>query len=176
MSLENEDCVLHFEGKGGPRRKFTDVSFQKFLIRRKEWLLLSRDYKEFTKVARETLDIISPDSNLEDLDEMNKLYHVSCYQMFTNTDKLDRAKRSTEIPLLQTPLLQHNTQENLDEPPAPKRSKRIQLQQELAAKPIDSTEPLPSTSKILPRKCLICKSYNPIYVTDSKVMFSIFKK
>lgn len=73
---------------------------------------------------------------------------------------MERARRSIEIAPPAEP--QCEAQDNSG-PPAPKCSMRIHLQQEqLTSKPCDS-EQLPSSSNILPKKCLICKRYDPIY-------------
>ena len=46
-------------------------------------------------VARHSLESIpSGITNVMDLDENCKNYHVSCYQLFTNKEKLQRAKKS----------------------------------------------------------------------------------
>ena len=64
--------------------------------------------------------IIPLQTRLEDLESEKKAYHISCYQLFTNKEKFDRAKRAAEIPLpgSQIPVEL--------EPSAPKRSLRIQ--------------------------------------------------
>ena len=132
-----------------------------FISRRNEWLSLDGDYKEYLTIARKALERIPSDySKLGDLNAKDRCYHVSCYQLFTNKTKIERAKK----------LIDAQENKACDEPiesPARKISRRIQLQQEIP--PTD--QPEPSSSGILPRKCLICNKYEAIYVKDIKVRY-----
>ena len=77
--------------------------------------LIESEYKGSVAVARESLDKIPVDA--ADIPQIqNRSYHVSCYQLFTNLSKLERAKNckpqqneSVAEPLqsLNHPLLQH---------------------------------------------------------------------
>lgn len=73
MNNECEDCVLHFDGKGGVTRFFTETTLKTFLSRRNEWLTLDTDYKEYVAIARKTLERIPIDSSkLGDLFEKDR--------------------------------------------------------------------------------------------------------
>ena len=54
----SEDCCLHFEGKSGPSKHFTYITYEKFCLMRSQWLALSSEYKNFQSVAGSSLDII----------------------------------------------------------------------------------------------------------------------
>ena len=132
-----------------------------FISRRNEWLSLDGDYKEYLTIARKTLERIPSDSSkLGDLNEKDsRCYHVSCF--CTNYLQI-RLRLNGQKKLI-------DAQENKAcdepiEPPARKISRRIQLQQEIP--PTD--QPEPSSSGILPRKCLICNKYGAIYVKTSR--------
>ena len=163
---KEDNCALHFDKKDGNKRDFTPNTYQTFLSKRDEWLSLGKDYKEFTEVARRSLDIIPPGTKFNHITKKNNAYHSSCYQLFTNKNKLERARRSEEIPVLVPS--QSKPVESSYVPPPSKRSLRVQLrkQHETNSHP---NEPEPSSSNILPKKCLVCNSYDPIYVWNSKV-------
>lgn len=164
MNNECEDCVLHFDGKGGVTRFFTETTLKTFLSRRNEWLTLDTDYKEYVAIARKTLERIPIDSSkLGDLFEKDRCYHVSCYQLFTNKTKIERAKKFIDSE--EKTFDEQIVEPSHAEPPPRKLSRRIILQKEIP--PTD--QPQPSSSGILPRKCLICKKYGAIYVKDIKV-------
>ena len=160
--VEEVNCVIHFADESGPTRAFTADSFQTFLSRRTEWLSLSRDYKEFSSVARQSLaKLPAVIKNVEDAD--GKVYHIECYRLFTNREKIERAKTFN---------LKHVEDEEEDQPPNKRR--RFSVRLEAAAGPSSSSDmqqlaPHRSSANILPRICLVCRKSGPVYVKKVRV-------
>ena len=86
-------CAIHFDGKGGEIKSFTEETLSKMLDVRGHWLSLSAPYKNFTDVAKKSLKLIDDSSNFS-LERINEAYgyHLSCYRFFTDISKLQRAK------------------------------------------------------------------------------------
>ena len=84
---------IHFEGKGGEIKSFTNETLAKMLDVRRQWLNMSAPYKNFTDVAKEFLKLIDNSSNFY-LDGINGAYgyHTLCYRYFTDINKVQRAK------------------------------------------------------------------------------------
>ena len=155
-----KDRVLTEENK----RKFTEVTFKKFLDCRKEWSL-DKEYKGFVTVARESLDKVPVDA--ADIHQIqNRTYHVSCYQLFTNISKLERAKNSKQ-----------QDESVADEPQSQSCSSSLSCNRRKSARTF--TKPtnyatnnqanfLPVSFNILPKVCIICKKSGPIFVKDNK--------
>ena len=69
----NRSCAIHFEGKGGEIKSFTNETLAKMLDVRRQWLNMSAPYKNFTDVAKESLRLIDDSSNFN-LDGINGAY------------------------------------------------------------------------------------------------------
>ena len=52
---EADGCPIHFEGKNGKYRYFSETTFSRFLERRRQWLGLKRDYKESCDLSKSIL-------------------------------------------------------------------------------------------------------------------------
>jgi hypothetical protein len=94
MEVEkNRICAIHFDGKGGEIKSFTNETLINIFDIRGQWLNLSASYKNFTEVATESLKLID-DSGNYNIDQINEAYgyHLSCYHYFTDISKLRGAK------------------------------------------------------------------------------------
>ena len=144
-------CAIHFDGKGGEIKSFTEETLSKMLDVRRHWLSLSAPYKNFTDVAKKSLKLIDDSSNFS-LERINEAYgyHLSCYRYFTDISKLQRAKTA-----LGNSSIKRTAQESIDETdsedpdPATKvaRTTRRSLEKE--------TSGPRRSSNILPEICLI---------------------
>ena len=135
-----------------------------FFSRRNDWLTISRDYKGFLSVARRSLEHVLKDIwNLKRVEEKIRCHYISCYQIFTNKSKFERAREAIEN------IEKHahdDDEENPEEQPPSRKSRKLWLQQEDNPPP---DLPEPSSLGILPQKCLICNKYEPVYVKVPKV-------
>ena len=158
----NRSCAIHFEGKGGEIKSFTNETLAKMLDARRQWLNMSAPYKNFTDVAKESLKLIDDYCNFN-LDEINGAYgyHPSCYRYFTDISKLQRAKIAFANSSIKRTAQERTDEADFEDPdPATKvaRTTRRSLGQE-------SCCPRRS-SHILPEICLICKRARPLTITD----------
>ena len=155
-----EDCVVHFEDKGGDSRKISAVTLSTLLERREEWLTLPKPYGKFTEVARKSLEFIPKDTEtIEDLGPL--YYHVSCYRLFTDVEKLRRARKNAE-----------STTDDQAEPSTSNDSRRRSARNG----PISSTLSKRPKRDVLPTFCLICKVPGPIWITDKVLISKIYLK
>eukprot|EP00794_Sanderia_malayensis_P020894 gene20894-22945_t len=80
-------------GKVGQIKSLTEETFRKLVERRRQWLALPDSYKNFTEVAKESLNFVSDE--IESIEQLESLYyHVACYRSFTDITKIDRALKS----------------------------------------------------------------------------------
>ena len=62
-----ENCIVHFDDKGGDTGKILAVTLNTLLERREEWPNLPKAYGKFTEVAKKSLEFIPTDTTtLED--------------------------------------------------------------------------------------------------------------
>ena len=147
LLLASEDCcVIHFDIKAGDVRVLLAVTLNKLLERREEWLSLSVDYGKFSEVARKSLEFI-PTDTATILENLGPLYsHVSCYRLFTDVEKLRRAKK---------PRINDQAEREI--------STNNDFRQRSARNgSITSTLSKRSKRDVLPSFCLICKVPGPI--------------
>jgi hypothetical protein len=57
-------CVIHFEGKEGQIKYLTQETLDKKVERREQWLCLSSEYKDFTKVSKNWFEFIPESLNV----------------------------------------------------------------------------------------------------------------
>jgi hypothetical protein len=158
MSFLNHVCVIHFEGKEGEIKRFTQDTLAKIIESRKEWLNLPFSYKNFTSVAKKSLEYLNDSGDLSD--EEKCCYHLSCYRKFTDINKIKRAMGTSAPEKIAT-----GDAENIDiDYPKPEKVPRITTRRSFGSlgKCHESR-----SSNVLPDACLICKKKGPIYVTDN---------
>ena len=86
--MENT-CFIHCEDCVGPLTNFTEVSFQRFLECRKQWMRLNGCQRD---IALNTTQIISIEEG-DRYENFNELaFHRKCYSAFTNKTLLNRAE------------------------------------------------------------------------------------
>ena len=71
MAFSHEHkCAIHFDGKeNGELKEFTERTLAKVRDVRSQWLSLPGPYKNFTKVAKESLKTIGDNIDLEKVNE-----------------------------------------------------------------------------------------------------------
>ena len=163
----NRSCAIHFEGKGGETKSFTNKTLAKMLDVWRQWLNMSEPYKNFTDVPKESLKLIDDSSNFN-LDGINGAYgyHPSCYRYFTDVSELQRAKIAfANSSKKRTAQERINEADFKDPDPATKvaRTTRRSLGQESCC----PRRP----SNILPEICLICKRARPLTITAGYIKF-----
>ena len=86
-------CFIHCEDCVGPLTNFTEVSFQRFLECRKQWMRLDGRQRD---IAISTTQIISIEEGdrYENFKEL--AFHRKCYSAFTNKTLLNRARQDTK--------------------------------------------------------------------------------
>ncbi len=157
-------CVVHFEGKEGQIKKLTQDTLEKIIERRKQWLGLTSPYKNFTEVAKTSLEYIPEQPESLDVNDIaeNFCYHTACYRNFTDISKFESAK---------------NTLKNADR----KRSgdSCSEKDGEFGARPnkvtrntrqsfgITCAASSSGSSNVLSQVCLVCKQPGPIFITDT---------
>ena len=126
----------------------------------------SLDYKGFVTVARDSLNKVPVDAS--DINQIqNKSYHVSCYQLFTNVSKLQRAKQQDE-----------RVAKEEEVPPSDQQQQCCQSSSTLSGDRRKSARTLNNnkananaiqvSTNILPKICIICKKSGPIFIKDNK--------
>lgn len=88
--MENQPrvCLIHCEECTGPLTRFTEVSFQRFLECKRQWLELDGCQKD---VAIKSTQVVGLDEeNAFDFKEL--AFHRKCYSSFTNKTILNRAE------------------------------------------------------------------------------------
>lgn len=159
-------CAIHFEGEDNKDiRVVTDITLKRIIERRKQWLDLSGSYNNFSSVAVNSFEFIPADVHNVDQLPRKCFYHIKCYRNFTDITKIERANKT-----LANVTKKRNGSEDIDavvEDAPPEKIVRTTRQSLIA----NDKEHERSSSNILPKRCLICKIYGPIYVSDSVVSF-----
>ena len=94
MAFSNDrKCAIHFDGKKGELKSFTQETLAKVKDVRAQWLSLPEPYKIFSEVAKESFKLIDDNLVLE-LQEINEAcgYHLHCYRTFTDMSKDDHSQ------------------------------------------------------------------------------------
>ena len=156
----NGICVIHFEGKEGQIKYLTQQTLEKIVERREQWLCLSSEYKDFTKVAKRSFEFIPESLNVNDIAK-NYFYHSACYRNFTDISKLERAKRT--LSNAGTKRQGDSPSEEEEVKPTPEKVSRTTRKSFATARATSAS----GSSSILPKSCLICKRPGPIFFTDT---------
>ncbi len=170
MAFSNDrKCAIHFDGKKGELKSFTQETLAKVKDVRAQWLSLPEPYKNFSEVAKESFKLIDDNLVLE-LQEINEAcgYHLHCYRTFTDISKLARAKTTIANSSRKRPA-EENTQES-DEANLPHQAKVACTRRHFLK---EGTNPGKTSSNVLPQICLICKRPGPLYITDAVKIFSL---
>ena len=154
--MENT-CFIHCEDCVGPLTNFTEVSFQRFLECRKQWMRLDGRQRD---IALNTTQIISIEEGdrYENFKEL--AFHRKCYSAFTNKTLLNRAEaRHKKAEKKITSPLASVDRDSDNSDPIPKKVLRSSLEA--------STSATRSKKKhVLPPVCIVCKKKD-LYYTDS---------
>lgn len=158
-------CVVHFEGKKGEMKQLSNETLKTLVQRRREWLSL--EYKDFSNVARNSFDLLP--AGVTDIEELpGKVnYHYSCYRAFTDLSKLERAKKSCAR---RSDKSDFGCDGRVEEDDAPREKIRRSKRQSFSMPGNNATA---SSSSVLAKSCLICKTHGPIYITDSVSFFKV---
>ena len=158
-------CTIHFEGKTGEIKKFTESTLAKILSTREQWLSLPSCYKSFTDVAKKPLEFILIDGISDSSILENTCgYNLACYRTFTDISKLERAK--TTLANSGKKRVAEGDSDVEGSMPSATPAKVTRTTTRLS---IGSLTTQPSSSKssnVLPEICLICKRPGHIYITD----------
>ena len=157
-------CVVHFEGKEGQIKYLTQETLYKIVERREQWLSLSSEYKNFTKVAKKSLELIPGREQRESLNindiPKNYFYHSACYRNFTDISKFERAEKT----------LRNISRKRQGDSPIKEEVKATPIKVPRTTRKSFSTARATSasgSSSVLPKSCLICKQPGPIFFTDT---------
>ena len=160
-------CVIHFEGKEGQIKYLTQETLDKIVERREQWLCLSSEYKDFTKVAKKSFEFIPESLNVNDIAK-NYFYHSACYRNFTDISKFERAKKTLSNAGRKCQG-DSPSEEEEEVKPTPEKVPRTTRQSFATARATSAS----GSSSVLPKSCLICKQPGPIFFTD-KVFFNFY--
>ena len=150
-------CLIHFDGKRGPLTAFTDVSFKKFLLFRKEWVALDGEQKQVAEKSFSVVKDVEVPTNPENL-----YYHRECYSKFTNKSLVTHAKRRCEKNE------EINKISNIADETLPSTNDEAQVIPEkfLRSSTDETVRVRPRNPHVLPPTCIICGKENR-YITDS---------
>ena len=164
MAASSAGCIIHFDGKEGELKTLTQETLLKIIERRKQWLQLPAEYKEFTEVAKKSFEFLNdPVEATEQLLARKYSYHIKCYRNFTDIYKIERAAKT----LANAKQTKNATED--DTPFIPRKTTRaITLQSSGGRIPL----PQSSSTNVLPKFCLVCKGHGPIYITDKVRYFN----
>ena len=158
-------CIIHFEGKDGPQKQLSNETLRTFIQRRKEWLQLPDNcelekYHQSRDIAKRSYDYLAYDiENVEELPEAVS-YHLSCYRNFTDITKIQRAQKiAADVNSRKTKSVE--CESNAEGP-----QEKIKRTTRQSFGPACQNGTTSKSSNILPERCLICKKYGSIYVTD----------
>ncbi len=70
--------MVHFEGKEGQIKKLTQDTLEKIIERRKQWLGLTSPYKNFTEVAKTSLEYIPEQPQSFDVNDIAENFIILC--------------------------------------------------------------------------------------------------
>jgi len=161
-----EDCIVHVDDKGGDTRKSSAVTLNTLLKRREEWLNLPNAYGKLTEVAKTSLEFIPTETTtLEDLGSGPLYYHVSCYRLFTDVEKLRRVKKNAES-------AETSRTDYQADPSTSNYSRRRSARNGPILNTLLSKRP---KQGVLPNFYLICKILGPIWITDKVLILNLFE-
>jgi hypothetical protein len=168
MSTSNHSfCAIHFEGKKGEIKKFTETTLAKILSTR-EWLSLPSCYQSFTDVAKKSLEFIDGISDASSL-ENTCGYHLACYRTCTDISKLERAKITLANSGKKRVAEEESDVEGNIPSVIPAKVIRTTTHRSLANLTAQPSASSSRSSNLLPEICLICKQPGHIYITDRVV-------